>query len=669
MNAIHQVRGGRLVAGLPVLWRFICGDRRAGLVAAILWVAFPVRAWPVDGSNEVRVVDSMRRVSLSPFVEYLADETGARTLGQAMVSDGFRGVHREWPSFGFTRAAVWGRVGIRSAAAHPVDLVLQLHNARSEELDWYVLGPDGVEWHGLGGTQRPPGGGELRTRLPAVPLRLEPGGHRTIYVRARSEAAIQLPFRLWSLEAFAQEQERTGFVYAFFFGYILALVALAVLFAIFARDGGYLIYALSIGLLLLHLLLLSGYYAWLGGPAPAFMAKYGVPVNLQLVLLTMFTYVRRLFELRERMPWADRRLVRPLMLFSVAMLVAVGFVPIRVLIQTSLLQALANGAVVMGLGFVLFFRGVRTALFYILAWAAFWCAVVVSTLQYTGRLSFFMEPEYLMLMGTAVGMTLFFVAMAYRVRVFREDREVACGRALELERQLRLQLDAENRERGNRLRQQMLLIRDLHDGLGGMIANLGLVAEIGRRNAAADPDRTRYGQMVDLASECGAEIRGLMNSLETGAANWPDFIVESREKGERLFGPLGVAFHHAVSGDVEAAPAPDAFAVRSLARVYKEAIVNAARHARAGRVDVDLAFETAAFALTIRDDGQGLDPAAQPGRGLANMRRRVEELGGTFEVVSGPGLRLSIRISLPLQSPGSGMAEPDVDAEHVGHFK
>jgi signal transduction histidine kinase len=79
-----------------------------------------------------------------------------------------------------------------------------------------------------------------------------------------------------------------------------------------------------------------------------------------------------------------------------------------------------------------------------------------------------------------------------------------------------------------------------------------------------------------------------------------------------------------------------------LLRVTQEALANVRRHARAGRVEVSLAYEEAGVSLTIRDDGGGFDPdAPRPagrggGFGLIGMRERCQLANGVFTVESAP---------------------------------
>ncbi|MCP5119227.1 MAG: hypothetical protein GY953_51150, partial [bacterium] len=81
----------------------------------------------------------------------------------------------------------------------------------------------------------------------------------------------------------------------------------------------------------------------------------------------------------------------------------------------------------------------------------------------------------------------------------------------------------------------------------------------------------------------------------------------------------------------------------------QEALSNIARHARASNVWVSLDRLHNQVELRIRDDGSGFDAnGGSNGMGLANMRARAEEFGGTFDLESklgGTVLTLSIPCS------------------------
>jgi two-component system, NarL family, sensor histidine kinase UhpB len=94
-------------------------------------------------------------------------------------------------------------------------------------------------------------------------------------------------------------------------------------------------------------------------------------------------------------------------------------------------------------------------------------------------------------------------------------------------------------------------------------------------------------------------------------------------------------------------------------RCVQESLTNAIRHAQASKVGVEIAEAdngakaseaggAAELALTIRDDGRGIDPTAPPGFGTRGMQERVQALGGSYKVESARGSGTCVRIAIPL---------------------
>ena len=51
-------------------------------------------------------------------------------------------------------------------------------------------------------------------------------------------------------------------------------------------------------------------------------------------------------------------------------------------------------------------------------------------------------------------------------------------------------------------------------------------------------------------------------------------------------------------------------------KIAAEALRNAFRHAHAGRVEVEIRYDTEQFRLRVRDDGKGIDPRCSQTRGV-----------------------------------------------------
>jgi len=86
--------------------------------------------------------------------------------------------------------------------------------------------------------------------------------------------------------------------------------------------------------------------------------------------------------------------------------------------------------------------------------------------------------------------------------------------------------------------------------------------------------------------------------------------------------------------------------------VAKEALNNVAKHAGATAVRFQIKLEAGRFEVEIEDDGRGPSGAAtatERGRnGLRNMRRRMEDAGGSFYIGPAPTKGTLVRLTIPL---------------------
>ena len=95
---------------------------------------------------------------------------------------------------------------------------------------------------------------------------------------------------------------------------------------------------------------------------------------------------------------------------------------------------------------------------------------------------------------------------------------------------------------------------------------------------------------------------------------------------------------------------PEEMAVAAF-RIAQEAVTNILRHAQARNLLIRVQRLPQGLTLMISDDGQGFAPAANPGRegqrGMAGMAERIEQLGGTLNVISEPGKGTRIEALFP----------------------
>jgi signal transduction histidine kinase len=153
----------------------------------------------------------------------------------------------------------------------------------------------------------------------------------------------------------------------------------------------------------------------------------------------------------------------------------------------------------------------------------------------------------------------------------------------------------------------------------------------------------RINTAVDEIDGAISDLRAAIFSLHAGA---------EQPLSATVRGLVGVVRHQLgftpktrFEGPVDS-DVPEQVRIEVLA-MLREALSNAARHARAHRVEVVLAVADEHLVMTVTDDGRGVPPGASR-RGLANLAARAEALGGTFTLTGVEPSGTELRWHLPL---------------------
>ena len=237
----------------------------------------------------------------------------------------------------------------------------------------------------------------------------------------------------------------------------------------------------------------------------------------------------------------------------------------------------------------------------------------------------------------------FFGAWVIRIIEQSKERASLIGE-LEASREEVARLSA---ERGA-LTERERMSREIHDTLAqGFTSVLMLVQAV---QTELDHDISLARRHLDLMESTArqnlAEARALVSGgapADLDGGSLPDAV---RRLAGRHQPPAGLE----VTGSVRELPAGlEVVALRSC----QEALSNARKHAGPGApVRLTLAYGEASLTVSVRDEGGGFDPSApRTGYGLAGLRARAAEVGGTAEVRSAPGEGTAVIVQLPVPAP------------------
>ncbi|OGW33089.1 MAG: hypothetical protein A2X59_08985 [Nitrospirae bacterium GWC2_42_7] len=187
------------------------------------------------------------------------------------------------------------------------------------------------------------------------------------------------------------------------------------------------------------------------------------------------------------------------------------------------------------------------------------------------------------------------------------------------------------------------LAQELHDKIGRDLAvlsiNLNIVSE-----KLPDKVRKKVGEhikeSVRLVEETAEYIRDIMAELRPPLLDEYGLVSATNWYAEKFFKQTGISVKvqapkmiSRMSIDVETA----------FFRIAQEALTNAAKHAQADSLIINIEMTNRIFRMTITDNGKGFslqdttESKKQSGWGLINMQERAEAIGGQFKINSSPG--------------------------------
>lgn len=191
------------------------------------------------------------------------------------------------------------------------------------------------------------------------------------------------------------------------------------------------------------------------------------------------------------------------------------------------------------------------------------------------------------------------------------------------------------------------IARDLHDSLGYALTISAVQLENARELVWEEPQQAEA--LIEAVR--GRLVAGL-DDLRTTLASLREMEICARELRptlQRLFSEYaavsGILVHARV---LKALPPLTNAQATTLFRTAQEAMVNSFKHGRAENVWVSLDTDEYDLVLNVKDDGQPISATASSGYGLAGVKERADQLGGTLTAVRPEEGGVAVTLRLPI---------------------
>lgn len=181
--------------------------------------------------------------------------------------------------------------------------------------------------------------------------------------------------------------------------------------------------------------------------------------------------------------------------------------------------------------------------------------------------------------------------------------------------------------------ERVRIARDMHDNIGAQL--LGALH-------SAEPERKNT-----MIRETLTDLREIINNAPRAAQDFDEALADLRAESSERLAAANVTLRWSLDGD---APPLAPHLAHTLRSIVREAVSNVIKHAGASEMSIQISAGAQRLSVDIRDNGHGFDAAAvKSGHGLANLKSRVDGVGGDIAITPGPD-GTSVRVRLPMEA-------------------
>lgn len=194
------------------------------------------------------------------------------------------------------------------------------------------------------------------------------------------------------------------------------------------------------------------------------------------------------------------------------------------------------------------------------------------------------------------------------------------------------------------------IAQDLHDGLGADLTRLSTLVELAS-DATHETSRDHLRKLAQTSHDATRGLKDLIWMANPANDTLESFLARLCQNTEDFLRDTRIACRFDLAADLP----PLALSLdqrRNLLLVAREALNNAVKHSGATEVLITAQRRGGNLEITLCDNGCGFAPEAvrAGAMGLSGMRRRVESVGGRFELNSATGAGTTIRIHIKWQT-------------------
>jgi signal transduction histidine kinase len=201
---------------------------------------------------------------------------------------------------------------------------------------------------------------------------------------------------------------------------------------------------------------------------------------------------------------------------------------------------------------------------------------------------------------------------------------------------------------------------DLHDDIGSSLSQIAILSEVVRQKVGENGAAAPLNLIAETSREMVDSMSDIVWAINPDKDHLSDLVQRMRRFASDVLEAQDIAYRFHLD-EKHRDPTLGADTRREVYLIFKEAINNLVKYAKATEVEMWVVIENNSLVVKVKDDGKGFDLSQAGiavggnkydgfgGNGLINMRRRTENLGGQFTIDSRIDAGTVVVIEIPIR--------------------
>lgn len=177
---------------------------------------------------------------------------------------------------------------------------------------------------------------------------------------------------------------------------------------------------------------------------------------------------------------------------------------------------------------------------------------------------------------------------------------------------------------------------DLHDDVSATLSSITYFAQAIRQMKSGEQTERFVELISESAAEAKEKITDIIWSIDPENDDWVNLLSKCRRFASDLLESKNMDYELDIDSDID--HPLDLVLRQHLWLIFKEMVVNAARHSDAQKVEVRLGMQDNILRLVVQDNGAGIEGelAKKSGHGIKNIQKRAKEIGAKLQLETDP---------------------------------